>query len=501
MSLQIRRGIESQRSGIVFDEGEISWTTDTNKLYVGDGTTAGGINVVASAAGTGLTFGTDPGSPSTYQKLNFSGSGLGLTTDVVTEGVTYNRIYFTNARAKTAVSSMFTTLGTSPTTGNVTGAISPSQITVSGGTSGMNPYIPFTVTGTGGQGLTAGTYYICTIVDSTHVTLSSTLLLAQAGTAIASFTTGSITGTTYSAGGGGGDVYFTYNPTTQTISANVTLDGIGITSVSADTSPALGGNLNIGNFNVTSAGTGAISIVGAITASTGAITATNGNIVATNGNITASAGNITATAGGVYTNNIFAVSPATQVYIGSNTTTANVQVISDTSVSSTAGFTVKGLTSGTAGISQFVSAIRLRGQKGTLASPTVLATGDGIGQIFFTGYVNVGGAGALPIDLAVIKATISNGGDLVSNVAKTKIEFIINTDNNPSDAVTASFGANGAFTAPVFQLPSYASDAARLAAIPTPVAGMMVYMASGTSPAVTNKAVVYNGAAWALLPG
>ena len=495
MSLQIRRGIESQRTGVVFDEGEISWTTDTKKLYVGDGTTAGGVNVVASAAGTGLTWNN------TTQTLNFSGSGLGLTTDVVSEGYTSGRIYFTNARAQTAVSSMFTTLGTSPVTGTVTGAISPSQITVSGNTSGMNQYIPFTVTGSGGQGLTAGTYYICTIVDATHITLSSTLLLAQAGTAIASFTTGSITGTTFSAGGGGGDVYFTYNATNQTISANVTLDGIGITSVSGDTSPALGGNLNIGNFNVTSAGTGAISIVGAITASTGAITATNGNIIATNGNITATAGNITATAGGVYTNNIFAVSPATQIYMGSNTTTANVQVISDTSVSSTAGFTVKGLTSGSSGIGQFVSAIRLKGQKGTLASPAVLATGDGIGQIYFTGYVNGGGFGALPIDLAVIKATISNGGDLVSNVAKTKIEFIINTDNTPGNIISASFGANGAFTAPVFQLTSYANDAARTTAIPTPVAGMMVFMASGTSPSVTNKAVIYNGAAWALLPG
>ena len=264
MSLQIRRGIESQRTGVVFDEGEISWTTDTKKLYVGDGTTAGGVNVIASAAGTGLTWNN------TTQTLNFSGSGLGLTTDVVTEGVTYNRIYFTNARAKTAVSSMFTTLGTSPTTGNVTGAISPSQITVSGGTSGMNPYIPFTVTGTGGQGLTAGTYYICTIVDSTHVTLSSTLLLAQAGTAIASFTTGSITGTTYSAGGGGGDVYFTYNPTTQTISANVTLDGVGILSVSQDTSPSLGGNLTLAGYNIVGTVSGnSITING----TTGAVTA------------------------------------------------------------------------------------------------------------------------------------------------------------------------------------------------------------------------------------
>jgi hypothetical protein len=65
----------------------------------------------------------------------------------------------------------------------------------------------------------------------------------------------------------------------------------------------------------------------------------------------------------------------------------------------------------------------------------------------------------------------------------------------------ASFDSYGVFKAPVFQLASYASDAARSTAIPTPAAGMMVFMAAGTSPAVTNKAVIYNGTAWALLPG
>jgi hypothetical protein len=495
MSLQIRRGIESQRTGVVFDEGEISWTTDTKKLYVGDGTTAGGVNVVASAAGTGLTWNN------TTQTLNFSGSGLGLTTDVVSEGYTSGRIYFTNARAQTAVSSMFTTLGTSPVTGTVTSAISPSQITVSGSTSGMNPYIPFTVTGSGGQGLTAGTYYICTIVDATHVTLSSTLLLAQAGTAIASFTTGSITGTTFSAGGGGGDVYFTYNATNQTISANVTLDGIGITSVSGDTSPALGGNLNIGNFNVTSSGSGAISIVGAITASTGNITATSGNFVATNGNITVTNGNITATAGGVYTNNIFGTSANAQLKIGSDTYTTSLGIICDTSVSSIAGLSVRGLTSGSSGIGQFVTAMRIKGQKGTLASPAVLSAADGIGQVVFNGYVNGAGLGATQADLVVIKGTMATTGDLVSTFATANLQFIIANGTNPANAVTASFNANGAFTAPVLQLASYASDAARTTAVPSPTAGMMVFMASGTSPAVTNKAVIYNGSAWALLPG
>jgi hypothetical protein len=56
MSLRIRRGTNAQRTGITFDLGEIVYTTDTQKLYVGDGATAGGLNVLASAAGTGLVF-------------------------------------------------------------------------------------------------------------------------------------------------------------------------------------------------------------------------------------------------------------------------------------------------------------------------------------------------------------------------------------------------------------------------------------------------------------
>lgn len=44
MALQLRRGSDAQRVAITFAEGEIVYTTDTKKLYVGDGVTAGGIS-------------------------------------------------------------------------------------------------------------------------------------------------------------------------------------------------------------------------------------------------------------------------------------------------------------------------------------------------------------------------------------------------------------------------------------------------------------------------
>lgn len=46
--LQIKRGPESRRTNQTPAAGEIIVTTDDHKLYVGDGTTAGGIPVAAN---------------------------------------------------------------------------------------------------------------------------------------------------------------------------------------------------------------------------------------------------------------------------------------------------------------------------------------------------------------------------------------------------------------------------------------------------------------------
>ena len=44
-TLRSRRGTDAQRLAITPLEGEFIWTTDTDKLYVGDGSTAGGVEV------------------------------------------------------------------------------------------------------------------------------------------------------------------------------------------------------------------------------------------------------------------------------------------------------------------------------------------------------------------------------------------------------------------------------------------------------------------------
>jgi hypothetical protein len=45
MALQIRRGLESARTSITPAEGEVLYVTDTKRMYIGDGTTLGGVQV------------------------------------------------------------------------------------------------------------------------------------------------------------------------------------------------------------------------------------------------------------------------------------------------------------------------------------------------------------------------------------------------------------------------------------------------------------------------
>jgi hypothetical protein len=52
--VQIRRGTQSTRTGIIPKDGEPLWTRDDKRIYIGDGATPGGILV----GGEGLTDGT-----------------------------------------------------------------------------------------------------------------------------------------------------------------------------------------------------------------------------------------------------------------------------------------------------------------------------------------------------------------------------------------------------------------------------------------------------------
>jgi hypothetical protein len=66
-SLQLRRGLSTNRTSITPAEGELIYTTDTKKLYAGDGSTAGGNQVGGQSDGT-------------VTSVAVSGGSTGLTT-------------------------------------------------------------------------------------------------------------------------------------------------------------------------------------------------------------------------------------------------------------------------------------------------------------------------------------------------------------------------------------------------------------------------------------
>jgi hypothetical protein len=63
LKLIIRSGTDSDRKTIVLDSGELGYTTDTNRLYVGNGTTPGGILVGNVFNGSRADVTTGGGNP------------------------------------------------------------------------------------------------------------------------------------------------------------------------------------------------------------------------------------------------------------------------------------------------------------------------------------------------------------------------------------------------------------------------------------------------------
>jgi len=58
IKLKVRRGTDNQRKLITLDEGELGYTTDTGRVFIGDSITPGGIPVSYTFAGSAaLTVG------------------------------------------------------------------------------------------------------------------------------------------------------------------------------------------------------------------------------------------------------------------------------------------------------------------------------------------------------------------------------------------------------------------------------------------------------------
>lgn len=163
--------------------------------------------------------------------------------------------------------------------------------------------------------------------------------------------------------------------------------------------------------------------------------------------------------------------------------------------------------------------------RGTPSAPTALQAGDDIFNIQASGYHGSGYVRSSAITFAtngpvsagimpgkIILRTAGLDGVLQSRVEIDETGTLYPLYGIQGDLTGSVFADNstriidgtegGKITTPsvtlseFLQLPVYANDAARTASIPSPSQGMVVFMQSGTSPAVTNKTVVFNGSAW-----
>ena len=416
MSLRIRRGTNSQRTGITFDLGEIVYTTDTQKLYIGDGVTAGGKNLLETSVGNGFLF-----NPTT-QQIDFAIGNLYLNTAQVPET---SNLYFTTERAQDAV----------------------------------------------GAALVAGN----------------------------AFNTG---------------VTFTYDDANNRITA-VSTGSAGLTTVSSDTNPSLGGNLNTGAFNISGSGsvtagtitatnlggnlnTGAFNISGSGTISAGTVTATNlgGNLSAATYNITniGSLGATTITAtnlGGNLNTGAFNISGTGTISAGTITAT--------TFATNLGGSLLTGsINGGTGGIALFATNsipltitgnitggatgqlyVNVRAARGTNSSPITTVAGDNLGGFVISGYNGSAFQGS-----AIISTAWEAGAVLSDTIPKSTLT--LGVGGGGSTITRATLASNGVFTAPIFKATNYATSS-----YPTsPEKGWIIF------DNTTNQFVGYNGTSW-----
>ena len=140
--------------------------------------------------------------------------------------------------------------------------------------------------------------------------------------------------------------------------------------------------------------------------------------------------------------------------------------------------------------------------RGSHSLPIALSAGDELGGLIIRGYTDESTAAlAGTIGFLVDPTATISGGNFLKSIAV--ISAATDVGQAEEDAFildSAGVATSNAFVANKYmQLPVYADDAARGTAIPTPAAGMMVFMTSGTVPTVTNKSVVYDGSAWVAL--
>jgi hypothetical protein len=279
MSLRIRRGTDLERSTQLFDQGEIVYTTDTQRLYIGDGSTLGGIaatgfttaeaqdaaaSIFAGGSHSGITF-TYNSTTNTMDADVIGGIGTtyGISAETSTGGVNL-RLSGSDASAdnvKFAEGSNITLTRTDASTITIASTASGSALTVKNeganlttsatsidfvgaGVTATNVGDAVTVTIDGGGGGGATTLNDLTDVDVTGAVVGNVLKLNGSGT----WVDGDLDLADLN------DVSTSLLSTGQSLIWTGTAWTNGSQPVSVDTAPTLGGNLDLDGYSINGLG-------------------------------------------------------------------------------------------------------------------------------------------------------------------------------------------------------------------------------------------------------
>jgi hypothetical protein len=309
MSLQIRRGTAAQLANITPVIGELIYTTDTQEVYVGDGSTSGGIPIAVggsgNVSGTNLLTGGQVSATGNVTGGNIrTGGQVSATGNITGNYFLGNGSQLTGINTSAANASTLTgsTLSSNVTTSSLTTVGTLGSLSVSGNVTGGNIATGGIVSATGnitGGNISATNHTGLTVsvtgnVTGGNIATGGVLSVTGAATANGTITGGNIATVGY--------VSATGNVTGSYIFGNGSqLTGLPATYANSNVAaylPTYTGNIAAGNISVTGINSATGNVTGGNILTGGLISATanvaggnlnTGGIVSATGNIRSAA--------------------------------------------------------------------------------------------------------------------------------------------------------------------------------------------------------------------
>lgn len=450
MALRLRRGTDTERQLITPVEGELVYVTDTKELYVGDGSTVGGIRVSGEVADTlGQLDDVDTslaedGNVLIYDPFEDAWSAAGLPLqdllNVNADGIANGQVLAWDDASSSFIPANNIGGESSTFVGDLIGNVFADDSSL--------------------------------IVDAVDNRIIAQEIIAQ------EIISNGFQGTLF--GQLAGSVFADDNATVMIDGTNNRVIAEEISSNNTITA------LTLNTFYLRA---DEVEIDSGLSAPYAEISNINGNVVGDlSGSVFANDSTLLIDgASGIFSGDI--VTDGRIVSDDRNARSeANIVTINDSTVP---GVEARGITSGTT----ITPRLALSAYNGTDETPVKLGPNDLAGRIEFKGFIATP-VGDQTTQLANITAQLINESDGVSTFPDSILQLSVPNGPNPANSAKAILTNTGKFTAPILQPGSYADETTRDAEITSPEAGMIIFLAGHDDSSGSPKFQGYDGTKW-----